>query len=171
MKAFIFTLLLAAPSFAQAPKAEAAPPVTPVILVKDTPASKALISAAKDAAETQKNFDNALLQAKSGLDVSQKNLSSSLDAKTKDLHDKLLSDKKYAEAVKEIDTIQNQIQNLSKTANTKFQEQSGPLQQKIATDTALINGLIPVVRQENELKATDVFDAATQAWHPAPGTK
>ena len=114
--------------------------------------------------ETAKSLDTATQQARSAFDMSVKSLNDSLSAKTKDLMDELKSDKKYAPKLKEIETIQQQQKDAISEAQKKFNASAGPLQQKVATDQALIDGLVPVVRKESGLPPTAKFDAKTQEW-------
>ena len=64
-------------------------PKTPDIVVKDTPASQALIEAAKSQAADQTVFNTKLQQAKYTLDASNKALTEQINAANKDLNDKL----------------------------------------------------------------------------------
>lgn len=134
------------------------------VVVKSSPASDALIAAAKEATEEQKSFDTALQQARSSLDSSQKQLSTQLQDAQKDLNEKLKADKKYAPMLANIETMQKQLADLQSQAQNKFAQSSAPISNKIAVDKTLIDGLVPIVRKENGLSDTATFDPATQKW-------
>jgi len=135
-----------------------------VITVKSSPASDALVTASKEMTEGQKSFDTALQQARSGLEINQKSLSDQLQTVQKDLSDKLKADKKYAPILADIDRLQKQLAGLQNDAQQKFVQASAPISNKIATDKALIDGLIPIVRKENDLPSTTTFNSTTQKW-------
>lgn len=132
--------------------------------VKSSPASDALNHAAKDAVTEQQSFDVMLNQAKSSADASNKALQSKLGELNKALLDQLKADKKYKSQLEEIDTVQKQLQTLNQTATQKFQQEAGPIQNAIGRDKALIEGLIPIVRKENDLPDTATYDQSTQKW-------
>jgi hypothetical protein len=140
---------------------------TTPITVKPSPANDALILAAKEMTDEQKAFDAALQQARSTLDASQKALGTQLQDAQKDLNEKLKADKKYAPILANIDTLQKQLADLQNQAQQKFGQASAPISNKIATDKALIDGLVPVVRKENGIPDTTTFDPATQKWSEA----
>jgi DNA repair ATPase RecN len=134
------------------------------ITIKPSPASDALVAAAKEMNEEQKAFDTAIQQARNTLEASQKQLGAQLQAAQKDLDDKLKADKKYAPLVDNIHTLEKQLADLQQQAQIKFSQSSAPMSSKIATDKALIDGLVPIVRKENDLPSTATFDSATQKW-------
>lgn len=134
------------------------------ITIKPSPANDSLVSAAKDSIENTKKLNDALQQAKSGLDMSQKSLSDAYAAKSKELTEELKNDKKYAGKLKELDTISKQLSDSTSQAQEKFKAYAQPLQQKVAVDNALVDGLVPVVRKENNLPDSATFDPATQTW-------
>jgi hypothetical protein len=136
----------------------------PAPVAKSSPASDALIAAAKEMKEEQKAFDTALTQARSSFDISQKSLLTQIQEAQKDLNDKVKADKKYAPLIEKISTLQKQGQDLQQHAQTQFAQSANPLQSKIASDKALIEGLIPVVRKENGFPDNAAFDPATQNW-------
>lgn len=131
---------------------------------KPTPASETLTTTAKEMVADKANFTNVLNQSRSTMDASSKQLTEALNAKLKDLQAKLKEDKKYAGALAEIETMQKQVATLQSTSEQKFQQQTSPIQQKIATDNAVINGMVPVVRKENGWPDTATFDVETQTW-------
>lgn len=139
-------------------------PATP----KASPASEALAHAAKDIGTEQKAFDAALHQAKATLDVSVKDLQKQNADLNKTLNDQIRADKKYKPMFEKIDAIQKQIQALNTDATNKFSQSVGPLNNQIASDKALIEGLEPVVRKENGWPDSATFDVATQTWKGIP---
>lgn len=139
-------------------------PASPAATPKPTPASETLTTTAKEMVADKANFTNVLNQAKSTMDASGKQLSDALNAKLKALQEKLKADKKYSGEMAEIDTLQKQVATFQSTAEQKFQQQTGPIQQKIATDNAVIQGMVPVVRKENGWPDTASFDVETQTW-------
>ena len=96
--------------------------------------------------------------------TNQKALSDSLQAAQKSLTDELAKDKKYAAQVEKINAMGKQLQDLTANASAKFNQDAGPIQQKLNSDSALIAGLIPIVRKENDLPETATFDKDTQKW-------
>jgi hypothetical protein len=162
-KAFVMLSLLAALAvelFGMSVVAHGQAPVT----VKPSPASDALVTAAKEMTDSQNAFDTALQQARNGLEMTQKSLANQLQAAQKDLSDKLKSDKKYAPALANIETIQKQLNDLQNKTQQNFTQSSAPIQNKIAINKTLIDGLIPIVRKENNLPDTATFDASSQKW-------
>ena len=138
--------------------------------VKPSPASDALVHAAQDLATAQKSYDNILNQARSTMDASSKALQQQLNDANKTLLDQLKADKKYKDELAKIDGLQKQMQGLNADASQKFNQNAAPIQNEIGKDKALIDGLIPIVRKENDLPATVTFDTATQKWSNAPAT-
>lgn len=161
IKLALFSLLtvgcLAAVLFGQEPAVN-------VVVVKSSPASDALVSTAKELTDEQKSLDTILNQARSSLDMQQKSLSKQLQDTQKDLEEKLKADKKYSPVLANIQALQKQLADLQTQAQSKFAQTSAPIQNKIATDKALIDGLVPVVRKENQLPPIAMFDPATQKW-------
>lgn len=137
-------------------------------LAQTSPASEALDHAAKDVATEQKSYDTALMQAKSTLDASMKDLQKQSADLTKSLNDQLAADKKYKPMLDKISVLQKQLQSLSSDASQKFAPTAGPIQNQIATDKALVDGLVPVVRKENGWPDTATYDSATQTWKGIP---
>lgn len=132
--------------------------------VKPTPASETLVKTAKEMATNKVNFQNALNQARTTLDASVKQLQEEVNAKTKAVYDELKADKKYKDKMAEVDTLQKQLAGLNSTQNTKFQTETMPIQQTISKDSALVDGLIPIVRKENDFPDSATFDPETQTW-------
>jgi predicted RNase H-like nuclease (RuvC/YqgF family) len=138
---------------------------TPVeVTVKTSPAETALVNASKDGSSAQSAYNVMLQQARSTLDDTQKALIKKLNDAQNDLNEKLKVDKKYKPMVDNIIALQGQLSDASKNVQSKFNDQSAPLLQKINTDKSLVNGLIPVVRQENNLPDTATYNPETQKW-------
>ena len=132
--------------------------------VKSSPASDALIAAAKEYTSSQAALDTMRQQAMSALQQNQKALQDQLTAAQKSLDDKIRADKKYKSEFDNIANLQKQLTDINTTANTKFGQQASPLMQKINTDKPLMDGLIPIVRKENNLPDNAAFDEKTQTW-------
>lgn len=142
---------------------------TPVT-VKPSPAADALVKAAQDLQSGQKSFDIALSQARIAADASQKSLQADIQRSNTELLAELKADKKYAAKLAAIDTMQKELNAVVDKANQKFQQEAGPIQNEMNKDKALIDGLTPVVRKENDLPATATFDPVTQKWTEAKAT-
>lgn len=136
---------------------------TPVV-VKSSPASDALVHAAQELATQQKSYDTILNQARSGMEANQKTLQADIQKANADLLAELKADKKYKDKLDAIDALQKKLNTVGEQAGQKFQQDAGPIQNVINTDKAVIDGLIPVVRKENDLPPTATFDSATQTW-------
>jgi len=149
-----------APAKPEPPKPEAQVPIT----IKDTPASEQLIKIAKEFDDLTKSMDTVRQQALSTFDTNRRQLLDALDKAQKELHDKLKDDKKYKSMLDNIDTIQKQLTDYGTHANQEFAAKVGPIQQQLNSDSAMIGGLTPVVRKENNLPDTAVFDPSTQTW-------
>ena len=134
------------------------------VAVKATPASDALTHAAQNLSMEQKSFDVLLNQARSTMDANQKSLQSQLLKANTDLLAELKADKKYKDKFSAIEAMQKQIQSVSQQASEKFNQDANPIQNEIAKDKALIEGLTQIVRKENDLPASASFDVATQKW-------
>lgn len=133
--------------------------------VKPSPASEALDHASQDLASTQKSLDTAVNQARSTADANSKALQQKMGELQKALLDELKSDKKYKDQIAAFEAVQKQIQTQGQEAGMKFQQEAGPMQSSIAKDRALIEGLIPIVRKENDLPDNATYDQATQKWN------
>lgn len=131
---------------------------------KASPASDALIQAAKELQAEQKNYNDGFQQAKTTLDASQKQINDQLQAKSKDLSEKLKADKKYKPMLDEIEALQKQLASVGQDAQTKFNQRYGTAQTKLTTDGSIVTTLTPVVRKENDWPDTATFDPATQTW-------
>jgi ABC-type transporter Mla subunit MlaD len=132
--------------------------------VQDTPASQALVKTAKELAETRTALDTAHQQAQSALDQNKQSLQKALNEAFADLNAKLKDDKKYKPMMDRIETIQKQINTADSEANATYQQKVGPLLQKLNVDKPLVDGLIPIVRDESKLPANATFDEKTQKW-------
>ena len=139
-------------------------PKTPDIVVKDTPASQALIEAAKSQAADQTVFNTKLQQAQYTLDASNKALTEQINAANKDLNDKLKADKKYKPLIDKLTDLQKQLSDNGTKATTSFTQEVAPLQQKIQTESSTIQALLPVVQKENGLPKTVTFDPTSNKW-------
>lgn len=136
--------------------------------VKSSPASDTLNQAAKELAASNKSMQEIIDNIRNGLNVNQKKQADQLTSLQKELQEKLKADKKYKPLMDQMKAIQEDLQEASQRAQQQFNQQTAPIQQKIQTDTALVQGLIPVVRKENDLPDTAKFDTATQKWKKAP---
>lgn len=134
------------------------------ITVKPSPASDALNRAAQESVTQQKSFDAILSQARVAADTSQKSLQTEIQKANADLLAELKADKKYKDKLAAIDVLQKGLQTAGQKAEQKFVQDAGPLQNEIGKDKLLIEGLIPVVRKENDFPPTANFDTATQKW-------
>lgn len=139
-------------------------PESTVITVKSSPAEDALVGASKDAIESRKKFDQMSQDAQNGLFVNQKKLVDDLTAKQKAMIEKIKADKKYKAMIDEIDGLQKQLQNMQGDVRGRFAQQTAPLQQKIASDNAAVETLIPIVKKDNNLPDNAVFDKEKQTW-------
>lgn len=142
----ILSFVLVGGALAQAP-----PPS-----VKPTPASDALVIAAKDQATSQASLDTILNQARTTINTNSKQLQQTIAVKTDDLQKKLKEDKKYAPMIAEIEKLQADFKSLQSNAQADFNKQTMPIQQKIASDGALIDGLVPIVAKENGISPEEV---------------
>ena len=144
--------------------ADSASPAPPEITVKVTPASTKLIEAAKETAENIKNFNKAKELAQNQQIVANKDNQKQIEAMVKDLNDKLKADKKYKPLLDQLDVLNAAQKDSGTKAQAEFSKNVAPIQQKIAQDSALIQGLVPIVREENSLPDTTTFNLETQKW-------
>lgn len=151
-------------SFAQTPPAAAPKPDPNEVAVKDSPASQSLAQLAKDQAADRKHLNDIFQQARTSLDQNSKALNESVAAAQKDLNDKLNADKHYKPLLDHLKDLQKQMQDAGQKAQAGFQNSVQPIQQKLNVESAQIAGLEPVVRKENNLPDTAVFNAATGKW-------
>lgn len=157
---FVTILALAVPFYGQAP----ATPKPTDITVKVTPASSKLIEAAKETSDNIKNFNKALDTAKNTQAQAQKDNQKQIETLSKELNDKLKADKKYKPYLDQLQVLSKAQQDSGTKAQADFNRSVQPIQQKIAQDSALIQGLIPIVREENSLPDTTSFNLETQKW-------
>lgn len=149
-------------AFAQTPAA--AKPDPNEVAVKDTPASQSLAQLGKDQAADQKKLNDLFQQARSSLDSNNKALNDSVAAAQKELNDKLNADKKYRPMLDHLKELQKQLGDAGNKAQADFQKEVNPIQQKLQMESAQISGLEPVVRKENSLPDSAIFNAATGKW-------
>lgn len=150
---FLLILLFSTVAVAQTP-----------VTVKSSPASDVLVKTAQDLQIQQKSLDTILTNAKAGLEINQKSLQEQINKANADLLAELKADKKYKDKFAAIDVMQKQLQTTTQNAQQKFQQDSGVIQNEVNKDKALIEGLTPIVRQENNLPDTAMFDSSTQKW-------
>lgn len=150
---FLLVLLFSTVAVAQTP-----------VTVKSSPASDVLVKTAQDLQTQQKSLDTILTNAKAGLETGQKALQAQINKANTDLLAELKADKKYKDKFAAIDAMQKQLQATTQQAEQKFQQDSGVIQNEVNKDKALIEGLTPIVRQENNLPDTATFDSTTQKW-------
>lgn len=137
---------------------------TTPVAVKPSPASDALVKASQDMQAGQKSFDTILSHARVAAESSQKSLQADIQKANADLMAELKADKKYKDKLASIDELQKKLNTIGQQAEQKFQQEAGPIKNEINKDKALIDGLTPVVRKENDLPDTAKFDSATQKW-------
>jgi hypothetical protein len=141
------------------------------VTVKPSPASDTLVHAAQDLETETKAFTNAQHQAQSTYDSDVKALQTKIQELYKTLMDQVRADKRYKGQMDEIDVVQKQMKDHDATASVKFNQSVGPIQNSIGKDRALIDGLIPIVRKENDLPDSATFDTATQKWSTSAPAK
>jgi DNA repair ATPase RecN len=134
------------------------------LTVKDTPASQALIQAAKEQAVDQAAFNTKLQQARYSLDTSNKAPSDQLTAAQKDLEAKVKSDKKYKPLFDKIAALQKQLTDNNSKAQSDFAKDTGPIQQRVQSESRQIQALLPIVRKESGLPDNATYDPATNKW-------
>lgn len=134
------------------------------IAVKSTAAQDALVELARSQAADEEALNVKVQQANSALDQSKKALQDQLQAVSKDLNEKLQQDKRYKPSLDQITDLQKKLQDLQQTAAANFQKDAGALQQKLQTEKAQVEGLIPVVKKEDHMPADAAFDYKTQKW-------
>lgn len=134
------------------------------VTVKPTPASDALIHAAQDLGTETTAMDTLKKQTDSTVDSSQKAIFDDLKKANEELVTELKADKKYKDKWDNIQKLQGQLQDAAKTIYAKAGQEAAPIQNAIGKDRALIEGLIPIVRKENDLPEGTTFDSATQKW-------
>lgn len=147
-------------AYPQQPAASPDEALTP----KDSPAAQTLNQLAKDKLSDQKAFDSKLQQARFELDKTQKDMSTQLQSLQKELNDKLREDKKYKPLLDQIADTQKNLNESQNVAAGTFQKESGSLSSKVNMEANQIEGLIPVVRKENNFPDNSVYDPATQKW-------
>jgi ribosome-associated translation inhibitor RaiA len=125
---------------------------------------EALNRAAQDWNAEQKSFDALLSKARESSTANQKTVQAQIQKANADLLAELKADKKYKDKLEAIDALQKQLQTAAQQAEQKFQQEAGPIGNEITKNKALIDGLTPVVRKENDLPASATFDSATQKW-------
>ena len=134
------------------------------VKVKDTPASTTLVQLAKSQVQDQKEASDKFQQARTMLDQTTKDLSGKIQAIQKELQDQLQKDKKYKPMLDQIDALNKQLDTARQNAQQQYSKDTGSIQQKLSSETAQVQGLIPVVRKENDLPDTATFDLNTQKW-------
>lgn len=160
----ILAILFATTAFAQttAPKPVDQPKTD--VVIKDTPASQALIQFSKDKTADQAVFDTKIKQAQFTLDQSNKDLQTQIDTANKDLLEKLKADKKYKPLLDNLDNLNAKKNDNGQRISGDFQKDTGALQKKLTIDADEVAALTPVVRQENDLPDTATFNESTGKW-------
>lgn len=138
------------------------------VTVKQTPSSEALVKTAQDMAVAQKSLDTMMAKARAGNDANQRPITLAIQKANEDLLTELKQDKRYRDQLAKIDGLQKQLQAINQRDNQQFSQDIVPIQVKIGSDKALIDGLVPIVRQENGMTETATFDPATQKWTVPP---
>ena len=136
---------------------------TPVT-VKPSVAQSTLDQTAKDLAVNQKSVNDIFQQFRGSIAANQKQLQDDLTAKQKALEAKLKADKKYGPMLEEINQIVGKLQANNQNAQQELNQKTGPINQKIQSETALMDGLVKVVKQENGLPDAATYDPSKQTW-------
>lgn len=134
------------------------------VVIKDTPASQALIQFSKDKTADQAAFNTKVQQAQFTLNQSNKALQDQIAGANKDLLEKLKADKKYKPLLDNLDNLNAQLNTNGQKISGDFQKDTGPIQQKLNFESDEVKTLIPVVRQENDLPDTATFNESTGKW-------
>ena len=106
-------------------------PTTTDVVIKDTPASEALLQFAKDQTADQAALNTKAQQANFALTQSNKALQDQIAAAGKDLLAKLKADKKYKPLIDNIDNLNAQLTTNGQKVRDDFSKDAGPLQQKL----------------------------------------
>ena len=134
------------------------------ITVKTSVAETTLNDTAKDLVVNQKSVNDIFQQSRSAMSSDQKILQDQLSAKQKALEAKMRADKKFGPMLEEIDGLVKRLQDTNQKAQSDFNQKIAPMQAKINSEAALMEGLIKVVRQENGLPDDAVYDKDKQTW-------
>jgi hypothetical protein len=129
-----------------------------------TPSSDALVRAAKDITSAQADFDKALTKARTESSQALKPSQDQLLQLNNEMNAKIAADPKYAPLVKQIKDLGAQQNAIVQKDEQAFAQQTGTLQSRIATDNAQIQALTPIVKKEQSLPDSAVFDVKTQTW-------
>jgi hypothetical protein len=145
----ILAILFATTAFAQTPAPKPTDtPKTTEITVQSSVSEDALLSIYKDLKAKKDSLNTVLQQARA-----------SLDEKNKPIQAK-------------IDPLQKQIQANNDEASKNFQTAVQPFQVDAARDSAQIDSIIKIVKQEQKLPDNATFDLNTGKWVvPAPAKK
>ena len=161
----IAILFVASTLVAQTPAATpTTQPTKTDVVIKDTPASEALLQFAKDQTADQTAFNTKVQQANFTLNQNNKALQDQIAAANKDLLEKLRADKKYKPLLDNIDNLNAELATTGQKVRDDFSKDAGPLQQKLNFETDEVKTLIPVVRKENGLPDDATFDTSSGKW-------
>lgn len=149
---------------AQQPASTPAAPNPNELTAKSTPASDALGELARDQTADQAALNTKLQQAKYSLDQSNKALGDQIQTVQKDLMAKLNQDKKYKPMLDQIADLQKKLNENQTNASNAYQKDAGPLVQRVQSETAQVQGLIPVVKKENGFPDNATYSVETQKW-------
>jgi hypothetical protein len=166
VQTLILTLLMTTPfgSAAQASTATAEKTAPPSLVAKSTPASDMLVQLSKDSQADQSVFNVKLQQARSALEQNLKTLNDQVTALQTKLKADLDKDKRYKPTLDQIAALQKQIADANTKQNALFNQDAGPVSQKIGVEKAQIKSLTDVVRKENNFPENAVYSEETQKW-------
>lgn len=143
----------------------------PQLTAKHSFMSGKLDGAAKDLSEVQKPYSDIIALANADLNKKQQPIQTQIVVAQNELNAKLAVDPKYSPLVDKIKGLQAQLQTVTSAAQQKFAADNAWLTKKAQEDNATINGLIPLVREENGWPETATYDVATQKWTKPTASK
>ena len=130
------------------------------VTVKSSPASDALVQAAKQEVADQASLDALVKQYREQQSKITTPLQNQLQTVSKELNEKVQADKKYKKYFAQIADIQKKLEEAQKGtgADSALIQQANTLSQKLQSDKAQVEALTPIVRKENGLSDSDTFD-------------
>jgi hypothetical protein len=129
-----------------------------------TPASDSLVQTSRQLVAEKSALDKSVADTQSSLNSSTKVLQDEFRAKGKLLQDEVRADPKYRPLIAEMDALQKKLSDAGTAAQDEFKKSTGPARQKVATDNAIVQGLIPVARKEKGYDDSMTWNVDTQTW-------
>jgi hypothetical protein len=147
---------------------ESLAPKSDSMTTKDTPAARRLKELSKKFTDETRVVNNEVEQVRFQFVQQSRAINDQIAQTQKELHDKEMQDKKLKPLVDRIDQLNSQKSTLLGQMQRQFTQSAGSMVHQVDAEKAEIDGLISIVKQENDWPDNSRYDISTGKWTVNP---